>query len=119
MTYEEQQQYNKLPYSQQRAYDRIKSENPGWGHRQIMFKVAMEKKTDDFVNSNSDPNPEDPEILAEILRGAKSFLVGLGIFIAEVFEVIDDMLCTLVDLIDRGIRYVGDKLEEFWEWLTS
>jgi len=119
MAYEEQQQYNKLSYAQQRAYDNIKSEHPEWGHKQIMFKVAMIKKTDDMLNGNRDPDPEDPEILAEILKGAKSFLIGLGIFIYEVFEVIDDMLDALGDLICRGVRYIGNQLERFWEWLTN
>lgn len=118
MTYEEQQQYNKLSYAQQKEYDGYKSIHPTWTHKQIMFKIAMDKKIGDLP-PNVDPDPDDPEILAEILKGAKLFLIGVGIIIYEVFDAIDDMLDTLGDLISRGVRYIGDRLEEFWEWLTN
>ena len=42
MTYEEQQQYNNLSYSEREVYDWTKSRHPSWSHKQIMAKVAID-----------------------------------------------------------------------------
>jgi ATP phosphoribosyltransferase regulatory subunit len=34
-------------------------------------------------------------------------------------DAIDEAIDTLTDLIARGISYIGDKLSDFWDWLTS
>lgn len=119
MTYEEQQQYNKLSYSGQKVYDETKVKHPNWSHDQIMAKVSIDHTIDIRIDQGKDVDPDDPEVFKEILEGAKAFLIGMGIFIAAVFEIIDDTLEALGDLIYRGITYIGDKLSDFWDWLTS
>ena len=119
MTYEEEQQYNKLSYSGRMEYDHIKSMHPNWSHSQIMTKLSTDITIGKMIENGRDVDVDNPAILKEILEGAKSFLIGAGIFIAAVFEVIDDALDALGDLICRGISYIGDKLSEFWDWLTS
>lgn len=119
MTYEERQQYNRLPYGDQKEYDLIKEKHPYWDHERIMKKVAFDHKLEDIMENRGDLNPEDPTLLKEILEGAKQFLIGVGIFIEGVFTAIDNALNALTDLIYRGVTYLGDKLSEFWEWLTS
>ena len=120
MTYEERQEYERLPYSDQTEYDHIKNKHPNWSHQQIMGKVAFSHKIDDITeNGDRNINPNDPNILIEILEGAKEFLKGVGIFIEAVFDMIDDALTTLGGWISDGLEYVGNKLEEFWDWLWS
>lgn len=119
MTYEEQQQYNKLSYNERMDYDYIKSKHPSWEHSQIMAKLSTDIQIGIMIDKGKNVDPNDPKILKEILEGAKRFLIGAGIFIAAVFEVIDDALDALGDLIYRGISYIGDKLSEFWDWLTN
>lgn len=119
MTYEEQQQYNNLSYENRQEYDWIKSRHPSWTHKQIMTKVAFNAKEVEVIerNGGKDVDTEDPEIMSDILQGVKSFLIGIGLFIDEVFSAIDDALNALGNLIDAGISYVGNKLQEFWDWL--
>lgn len=117
MTYEEQHQYDNLSYYQKQDYDRYKSQHPGWSHKQIMFKIGMDKTAEKIADRGGDPNPEDPQILKEILEGAKSFLIGVGIVVGTIISIIDDALETLGGLIYEGISYVGNKLQEFWDWL--
>lgn len=124
MTYEEQQQYNNLSYSEREVYDWTKSRHPSWSHKQIMAKVAIDisiEGPDGILNKSgqTDINPTDPSIMRAILKGAKNFLTGAGIFIYEVFSAIDDALDTLGDLIASGASYVGNKLKNFWDWLTN
>ena len=41
MTYEEQQEYNKLPEKIKAAYNYEKSMHPGWSHDQILAKATI------------------------------------------------------------------------------
>lgn len=119
MTYEEQQQYSSLSYNQKQEYDFIKRTHPNWNHTNILKKLALSIKIEDMMGTGAKDVENDPEILKEILLGAKSFLLGIGCFVLDVFEAIDDALDTLTDIIAEGISYVGDQLRDFWDWLTS
>lgn len=119
MTGDEQKQYNSLSYDQRQEYDHIKRMHPNWSHKQIMTKLALDIKTIEVVDRGHENPGDAPDILREILQGAKSFLIGVGCFVWDVFEAIDEAIDTLTDLIARGISYIGDKLSEFWDWLTS
>lgn len=125
MTNEQQQQYDSLPYSGREEYDWVKSRHPSWSHQQIMTKVAISISIEDpdegilGKRGQTDINPKEPKIMEAILKGARNFLTGAGIFISEVFSAIDDALDTLGDLIVSGASYVGNKLKDFWDWLTN
>lgn len=119
MTYEEQQIYDKLSSDQKDDYNHFKSQHPGWSHNQIMQKLAIVSKITDILNDGGDVNPDDPEFMTEILKGAKEFLINLGIIIDSFFEAIDAALNVLGNIIEAGINYIGDKLKAFWDWLTN
>lgn len=119
MTYEEQQEYNKLSNDAKDEYNFIKSKHPTWSHNQIIQRMAVTIKIGDMLNKGKDVDPNDPEILTEILKGAKSILVNLDIIINGFFEAIDDALNILGTLIESGAKYIGDKLKAFWDWLTN
>lgn len=128
MTYEEQQQYNKLTDKQKAVYNFTKSQNPHWSHKQIMAKVGVDENLGKAIQdgkidvTRTGQNGEtiiDPSVFAEILRGSKKFLEGLGIVIESLFAAIDEALNALDDLIDAGIEYIGNKLQQFWNWLTN
>jgi hypothetical protein len=106
MTAEEREQYNRLPYADREEYDHIARKRPNWSHSQIMTKVGLSHTMDKKIGKGEDIDPDDPTVIKEILKGAKDFLIGVGLFIADVFEAIDEAL-----------TYVGNKLKEFWDWL--
>lgn len=119
MTDEQRRQYNKLSCDQKEDYDRFQRRHPSWSHENIMARLAIQSTLEQIPVIPQKPIEEDPEILKEILQGAKDFLISVGCFLWDVFEVIDDAISTLSSLIARGITYIGNKLEEFWDWLTS
>lgn len=119
MTNEEQNNYYKLTPELREEYDHLMKKHPNWSHNQIMTKLSLDAKTEVMVSNGKEIDPEDPRILKEILEGAKEILVGMGIIITAVFTVIDDTLDALGDLISGGVSYIGDKLSEFWDWLTN
>lgn len=113
MTCEEQSQYNALPYKGKLLYDSTKSENPHWSHKQIMFKVSLDKTiTDTVERGNIDVDPNDPTFWDEILRGAKDFLRSIGCIIKEVFDAIDRALDKLASWIGRGVSAVVDFVDD-------
>lgn len=124
MTDTERQQYNNLTPSQREDYDYQRKKHPNWSHNQIITKVMLENSIVNIVeNDDGTRDPEtlkdDPSFLKQVLEGAKDALYEAGIFISEVFEVIDNAITSLGYLIMTGVRYIGNKLSEFWDWLTS
>lgn len=124
MTYEEQSQYNALPYKGKLLYDRTKSENPHWSHKQIMFKVSLDKTiTKTVEEGNIDVDPNDPTFWDEILRGAKDFLRSIGCIIKEVFDAIDRALDKIASWIGRGVSavvdFVDDVLDTFFQLIME
>ncbi len=119
MTSDEQKQYNSLSYEERQDYDDIRQRRPHWSHKQIMVKIALEREIDKIPGTGPTDPTGDPEILRGILKGVKEFLTEVGCFVWDVFEAIDDAIDTLTDLIASGLSYIGNKLSEFWEWLTS
>lgn len=47
MTAEELKQYNALSERMKEVYSQIKSAHPDWNHKQLMFKIALYRITDD------------------------------------------------------------------------
>lgn len=118
MTFEEQQQYDSLPYEDKLEYDHTRRKHPSWSHEQIINKVAIVHKIEVVTsNGSGNVNPNDPNILKEIFEGAKEFLEDVGIVIGAVFELIDEALTTIGGWISNGIDYIGDKVSQFWDWL--
>lgn len=117
MTYEEQLQYEKLTPKNQKVYDEIKEDKPSWGHKQIMFKVAMLEKIDTIPEGPGDPDPDDPKVMKSVLEGAKDFLNSVGIVFGTVITIIDQTLETLGDIIYRGISSIGNALQKIWDWI--
>lgn len=124
MTDKERDDYFKLTPEQREMYDDLKRTKPHWSHNQIIFKIKMDATTIDIIDKkggtlNPETIVEDPSFLKQVLEGTKNALYEAGIFIAEVFEVLDNAISQLRCLIMSGVRYIGNKLSEFWDWLTS
>lgn len=119
MTREEKRQYDSLSYEERQEYDYLRNKHPNWSHKQIMTKFALDKNINVAIDNGAEDVENNPEIIKIILSETKNMLERLGCFFEDVFEVIDNALDTLTDLIDRGICYVGEKLAEFWNWLTN
>lgn len=115
MNYEEQKQYNNLSESDKKYYNRIKSEHPGWNHKQAMVKVAFNHKEDEIIERAGDNiDSEDSEILSAIFQGIKTFLKRAGVIIQEIFNALD----RLIEMVKKG-KAIYDTLSKIWNWLTD
>lgn len=128
MTYEEQQQYNKLSSVLKEEYNHVKRKHPEWPHEKILGNAQMNIQLEDVVDNGGIDVTKigsdgtiviPPEIMKEILKGTKIVLTNLGIVLYSFFEAIDAAIDVLDNIIEAGINYIGDKLKEFWDWLTN
>lgn len=117
MTYEEQQQYNKLSYKQQQRYNEYRKDKPHWGHGQIMAKIAFIEKLDKTIdNGGKDVDSNSPVIWKEIFESVKNFLKRIDIS-GSIIKMIDQALETLGDLIYRGITSISNAFLKIWDWI--
>lgn len=120
MTYEEQQDYNKLPKNQRLEYDHIKEQHPEWDHKKIIVKMALSKQMDDAIETgHEDISPNNPELIKEILRNAKRFLQECGINIESLFRIIDNAIATISYYVKYGLSYANNKIKEIWNWIFN
>lgn len=111
MTYQEQQEYNKLSNNGKRNYDRIKAESPDWTHSQIITKVKIIEKLDKVIDDGGDV--DEPGILQTILMEAREWLVEFCNVGSSILSAIDNAISELGNAIARGIQWIGDKLGDF------
>lgn len=114
MTYQEQQEYNRLPYDARQDYDFYSKKYPHWTHTQLINRIALGHEIDKMTNNGKNVDINDPGTVAAILRGAKAFLQRVGIYIQAIFDYIDNILDELGDLIVKGITFVGDILDDIF-----
>ena len=114
---EERQHYNSLSKEEREEYDRIKEMKPHWSHNQIMTKLAVNIRMDKSIEQgNEDVDANDPIWWKQILTGSREFLryFGGGTFYSTAIKVIDDALSTLGNMISKGIRKIGDFIDDLF-----
>lgn len=124
MTQKEQEEYNKLTPNQKADYEHKKNQFPEWSHHKIYTSIIISdtvlKKLDgDDGTKDATTLINEPDFLKDIFEGAKTTLEGLGVIADTVFAALDAAIDTLSNLIWQGVKYVGNKLKDFWDWLNS
>ena len=118
MTSEERDHYYRLPKAQQEAYDFYKRQHPNWSHNQLIARAGMDAKLEEVIDQGGqDTDLNNPEIIEQVLIGAKRFLTNAGIYIKEVLDLLNATINNIQNLIMSGVKYIGDKLKDFWRWI--
>ena len=124
MTEKERQDYNELTHDGKEAYDRDVQKHPEHSHSQHLFKAKMEdlinKQVDkgdkDIIDDNGNP---DPGILKDMLEEASEWLKAIGGISLAVLSALDDAISELGRAIGNGIRWIGNKIGDFFDWIFS
>lgn len=93
-------------------YDAFKAKHLEWSDEQIWTAISLDMQTDTVINEKGDDiNPDDPDVIAGILRGARTWLEDvLPDIFAKVAKFFDNLLSTIGEWVKKGLTYVVDAI---------
>lgn len=95
----------------------MKAIHPDWSDEQIWTAVSLDMEADKVIeNRGADVNPNDPDIIEEIIKGAMEWLDSvLPIIFEKVKEFFQNLLSTIGDWVRRGIEYIFEYINIFFQ----
>lgn len=94
-------------------YDEMKAKHPDWSDEQIWTAISLDMEADKVIDDKgADVNPDDPDIIREILIGAKRWLSEV---LPQIFERVrnffDKLITTIGTWVKKGLAYVVDLID--------
>lgn len=94
-------------------YDEMKAKHPDWSDEQIWTAISLDMEADKVIDDKgADVNPDDPDIIREILIGAKRWLSEV---LPQIFERVrnffDKLITTIGTWVKKGLSYVVDLID--------
>ncbi|MDE5629389.1 MAG: hypothetical protein K2I69_07495 [Muribaculaceae bacterium] len=93
-------------------FNEIKAKHPDWSDEQIWTALSLNMEADNVIeNAGDDIDPNDPDIIKEIIIGAQNWLreVLPNIF-AKVAQFFERMISTIGEWVQKGLSYVVDAI---------
>lgn len=89
-------------------YNRYKQEHPEWSDDQIWAAISIEMEAEKVLDDKgADMTPNDPDIIKEIIQGAKNWLqIVLPNVFAKVAAFFDRLINTIGEWIQKGLTFV-------------
>ena len=93
-------------------FNAVKAKHPEWSDEQIWVFLSLNMEADNvFEKKGEDINVDDPDVITEILRGARAWLEEvLPDIFAKVAQFFDTLLTTLGEWVQKGLTYVVDAI---------
>lgn len=93
-------------------FNKIKAKHPEWSDEQVWTYISLDMQADVVIDENGkDVDVNDPDIIADILRGAKNWLQEvLPDIFAKVAKFFDKLLTTIGEWVQKGLSYVVDAI---------
>lgn len=93
-------------------FNEIKAKHPDWSDEQIWTALSLNMEADNVIeNAGDDIDPNDPDIIKEIIVGAQNWLKEVlpNIF-AKVAQFFEGMISTIGEWVQKGLSYVVDAI---------
>ena len=93
-------------------FKEIKTKHPDWSDEQIWTALSLNMEADNVIeNAGDDIDPNDPDIIKEIIVGAQNWLKEVlpNIF-AKVAQFFERMISTIGEWVQKGLSYVVDAI---------
>lgn len=93
-------------------FNEIKAKHPDWSDEQIWTALSLNMEADNVIeNAGDDIDPNDPDIIKEIIVGAQNWLKEVlpNIF-AKVAKFFERMISTIGEWVQKGLSYVVDAI---------
>lgn len=93
-------------------YDYYKSKHPEWSDEQIWTAVSLDMESNKVIDEKgADIDPNDPDIIKEVLDGARKWLSEvLPVIFAKVSQFFDKLLSTIGEWVSKGLTYVVEAI---------
>lgn len=93
-------------------YEYYKKKHPEWSEDQIWTAVSLDMESERVIEEKgSDVDPNDPDMIKDILDGARNWLREvLPQVFAKVSAFFDKMISTIGDWIQKGLTFVIDAI---------
>ena len=93
-------------------FNELKKKHPDWSDEQIWTALRLDMETDAVIEEKGkDVDPNDPDVIKEILDGARNWLEEvLPEIFAKVKVFFDNLLSTIGDWVSKGLTFVVDAI---------
>lgn len=93
-------------------YDYYKAKHPEWSDEQIWTAVSLDMESDRVIDEKgADINPNNPDIIKDILDGAREWLRDvLPAIFEKVSAFFDRLLSSIRVWVSKGLSYVLDAI---------
>ena len=96
-----------------KMYNEIKAKHPDWSDEQIWTAISLDMEADNVIeNKGADVDPNDPDIIKEIILGARQWLSEV---LPQIFEKVakffDKLITTIGTWVQKGLTYVIDLID--------
>lgn len=116
MTEIERRQYNALQPDEKKMYDEIHQQHPGWTHDSIIsmmkIRINFEKAIDDGKTI------DNPKITRDLLQKVLDWLKEQGVS-NDTITLLDNAIKELTQMIKDGVKWISQKISNFFDWLFS
>ena len=118
-TEEEERQYRRLDKKSKRRYDLEADMDPSVSHSKIMQMLSLNNAIEETMKvGGGNPNSKSPETQRETVKKAEKWLREKSPTTWEkVKNQFQQVIDYLGDLVAKGIKWVGKKIEELWDIL--
>lgn len=102
--------------SENPKFQEFKAKHPDWSDEQIWTAISLDMQTDKVIEEKGkDVDPEDPDIIEEIIKGAMEWLDEVLPYIFEkVKEFLYRLLTNIGDWIREGLNYLIEHINKFF-----
>lgn len=97
-------------------FDEIKAAHPNWSDEQIWTAVSLDMEADKVIeDKGEDVDPNDQDIIEEIIRGAMEWLDEvLPIIFEKVKVIFQNLLSTIGNWVRKGMEYIFEYINTYF-----
>lgn len=116
MTEIERRQYNALQPDEKNTYDEIHQKHPGWTHDNIIMMMKIRINFEGAIENGQIIDKTD--VTRTLLQKVLDWLKEQGVS-NDTITLLDNAIKELTQMIKDGVKWISQKISNFFDWLFS